>query len=85
MASRDLWTRWYRSNFGIFRAISAVMLLVGSVGALGAFLEATIGAGHYTLQDAVNCLALAAIGLVLWFVAPTVLRIVSEAFREASK
>jgi len=61
------------------------LIFVGLIGALGALIDATIGSAYYDLHDALNCLAVAAFGVVVRFVAPYFMRITHEAIREAFK
>ena len=75
MARGDFIDSWFRGWFGFARVVTAIMVFVGLVGALGASLDAAIGAGYYDFRDALACLGVAAVGLVFRLVAIPLLRV----------
>jgi hypothetical protein len=76
MARGDFLDSWYRGWLGFARVVTAIMVFVGLAGALGASLDATLGARHYDFRDALFCMGVAAFGFVFRLIAIPLLRVI---------
>ncbi len=74
--------RFHRSTV---RVVTAVLMFVGSIGALGAFLDATIGSGYYDLPVALRWLGVAAFGLLYRLLGLPAFRLTVDALKGATK
>jgi hypothetical protein len=75
----------YRLHFFATQVVTAILIFVGVLGALGAFLDATRGAGYYDLKDALRCLGLAAFGLLYRLAALPFYRLLIDTLKGDSK
>ena len=81
MARRMFLEPWFASWLGFARVITAILIFVGLAGAVGAFFDATLGAGYYDLSDALRCLALAAFAYVFRLILPRWYRLILGALK----
>jgi hypothetical protein len=81
MAWRELVDANYRFSLRLLRIVSAIVIVVALVCALGATLDATMGSAYYNFHDALSCLAVAALAFTVRLVAPWWYRICYEALK----